>query len=127
MAAGPHASAAQDFERGDSRSRAQAAINLSTLHMLEGDTEAAAEYAEFCLGVSLSSSSWTAAPPLPSPDLMKHAVHEDVMPPGWLAPDHRAAPTNHLALDGPLPGPLDSCNAGASTPAGLVGVALHDA
>jgi len=41
----------QDFERADSRTRAQAAINLSTLHLLEGEVETAAGYADFCLGV----------------------------------------------------------------------------
>lgn len=43
--------ALQDFERADSSTRAQAAINLSTLHLLEGDAAAAAGYADFCLGV----------------------------------------------------------------------------
>lgn len=38
----------KEFERCDSKQRAQAAVNLATLHLLEAQHEAAAGYADFC-------------------------------------------------------------------------------
>lgn len=38
----------REFERSDSKQRAQAAVNLSTLHLLEGQLGAAAGYADYC-------------------------------------------------------------------------------
>ena len=38
----------KEFERADSKQRARAAVNLSTLHLLEGQLEAAGGYAAFC-------------------------------------------------------------------------------
>lgn len=38
----------KEFERSDSKQRAQAAVNLATLHLLEAQHEAAAGYADFC-------------------------------------------------------------------------------
>lgn len=38
----------KEFERADSKQRARAAVNLSTLHLLEGQLEAAGGYAEYC-------------------------------------------------------------------------------
>lgn len=37
----------KEFERTDSKQRAQAAVNLATLHLLEAQHEAAAGYADF--------------------------------------------------------------------------------
>lgn len=45
----------KEFERSDSKQRAQAAINLSTLHMLEGQLDVAAGYADYCCEVDPSS------------------------------------------------------------------------
>lgn len=38
----------KEFEQADSKQRARAAVNLSTLHLLEGQLEAAGGYAEYC-------------------------------------------------------------------------------
>lgn len=38
----------REFERGDSKQRARAAVALSSLHLLEGQLEAAAGYADYC-------------------------------------------------------------------------------
>lgn len=38
----------KEFERGDSRQRARAAVNLSALQLLEGQLEAAGAYADYC-------------------------------------------------------------------------------
>ena len=38
----------KEFERSDSKQRARAAVNLSTLHLLEGQLEAAGGYADYC-------------------------------------------------------------------------------
>jgi len=38
----------KEFEKADSKQRARAAVNLSTLHLLEGQLEAAGGYAQFC-------------------------------------------------------------------------------
>jgi len=47
----------KEFERSDSKQRAQAAVNLSTLHLLEAQLGAAGGYADYCCEVEPSGAA----------------------------------------------------------------------